>query len=45
MEEWSTHQAHDLKTTGSNPVPALREDGFVEGRLSLTLNLPSSLVL
>lgn len=22
MEEWSTHQAHALKTTGSNPVPA-----------------------
>ncbi|KAL8118310.1 hypothetical protein AgCh_016010 [Apium graveolens] len=22
VEEWSTHQAHDLKTAGSNPVPA-----------------------
>ena len=22
VEEWSTHQTHDLKTAGSNPVPA-----------------------
>ena len=28
QRNWSTHQAHDLKITGSNPVPALSK-GFI----------------
>nr|GEX47381.1 ATPase subunit 4 [Tanacetum cinerariifolium] len=46
VEEWSTHQAHDLKIAGSNPVPAyfdFKKDPFKVNSKQALYNIVGSL--